>query len=177
MNDVKPEHKQGSNKQEEKTFAQRLIGSLKKPKFLIEVLALVGLAFYVGETRRTNNLTQIALKDTQDNFIKDQRPYIWSSALKTNPMKAGEKLSAHVFFANYGKTPALKSGSGGKILWGKDALEQADEWFTNWDNSPPEIRNSSMIVPPGIPPPDKEENYRDYILDTSSGHLLCFPRT
>ena len=38
-----------------------LFKALRKPKFFIEIAALIGLTFYTCETHRTNNLTQQAL--------------------------------------------------------------------------------------------------------------------
>ena len=58
-------------------FWNRLKRQLRKPRFFLELLALIGLGFYSCETRRTNNLTQTALDNSKSQFTTEQRPYVW----------------------------------------------------------------------------------------------------
>ena len=82
----------------------------------IELLAFCGLAVYVCQTIRTNNLTQEALRLTKRQFIQEQRPYIWlMNALGSprfilngnNPSSDAGQVVWDYHFTNYGKTPAI----------------------------------------------------------------------
>jgi hypothetical protein len=42
-------------------------------RLIVELAALIGLVFYVFETKRTNNLTQQSLRITQSQFRKERR--------------------------------------------------------------------------------------------------------
>ena len=59
---------------------ENLKTSLTTIKFWLEVLALVGLFFYVCETRRTNNLTQASLSAGAIQFRSQERPYLSAEA-------------------------------------------------------------------------------------------------
>jgi hypothetical protein len=74
MNNSKRDDKQANNENIEQKFLERLKNDFRNPRFLVEILALIRLALYVCETRRTNNLTQAALNNSQRNFESDQAP-------------------------------------------------------------------------------------------------------
>lgn len=87
-------------------FRQSLQTELASARFWIELLTLIGLILYVNETRRTNDLTQTALTNAQQNFIKDQAPVITTTP--DPPMiEAGKPLRWDIRYTNYGRSPAL----------------------------------------------------------------------
>jgi hypothetical protein len=96
MNAGKTENEKDNGQQEKKNhlewlrhFAEFLWADTKqeirKARFWVEVGALMGLAFYVCETRRTNNLTQHAIEDARTNFRIGERPYLFPDGTKTDP--------------------------------------------------------------------------------------------
>jgi hypothetical protein len=169
------EHTEGESK------ARRLFKKLKKnfwkdltqPKTYVEFLALVFLILYTCETRRTNNLTQRSLtqsatqftdsqKTTKEEFVADQRPYVWPAGTVTFPIKSGEQIRANVYFVNYGKTPAIKEKSSGKILLitrietpEEATTEFVDPFFNTFDETKV-AGGSEIILPPGIPQDPKK---------------------
>jgi hypothetical protein len=76
---------------------------LRDPKFFVEILALVGLAMYVCETRRTNNLSQQALGNAKSQLRLTVRPWIGIAdepdAVKTSPIRFDEKGNASIGYA------------------------------------------------------------------------------
>lgn len=60
----------------------------RDPRFFVEILALIGLALYTLETRRTNNLTETALTNSKDQFTKAQcgPKKSWRSRAKAFPI-------------------------------------------------------------------------------------------
>jgi hypothetical protein len=61
-----------------------------------------------------NQTAQAALRQSRDQFIKDQRPYLWLTndlgpILKAphSPGNTSDKLACNFHFMNYGKTPAI----------------------------------------------------------------------
>jgi len=155
-------------------FLYKFWKKLHDPRFVIEVLALIGLVFYVCETKRTNNLTQQALTNARKNFAKDQRPYVWPARIEAAPLKLKEKVSANIYFINYGKTPAIKEHSTGKILvfYNKTIVEQIDNFFETFDETKV-AGGSEIIVPPGIPTDPKQSQsfattYSDVIPTTQA---------
>lgn len=51
---------------------------------------------------------------------------------------------------NYGKSPAVKVGGGGKVFFGADAMEQADRWFR--EEAPKlSVDRYQTILPPNTP--------------------------
>lgn len=171
LNSGKPASQETNSEQHSQSglseFLTRLKENTRKPKFWIEVGALLGLIAYTCETRRTNDLTERALKNSKDQFIKsqefsgkqfqsDQRPYIWPVLREPEkPPKPGEPIRVNVFFINYGKTPAIRerSQTGLLVFFGEGTMPQADKFFSTFDEkSLVGADASEIIVPPGIPP-------------------------
>jgi hypothetical protein len=101
-------------------------------------------------------LTRAAISDAREQFVKDQRPYVWS--LEYTPTKdaphivANEKMWANISWVNYGKSPAIRAKGTGKIFVGPDAMQQADKWFASLGAGPlPSEPNAETIIAPGIP--------------------------
>jgi hypothetical protein len=146
-----------------KEFWNDLKFEATRPRFVIEILALLGLGIYTYETHRTNNLTEKALENSRVQFKKsedraweqfktDQRPYMWSSAVVGSTPQANQPLWANVYLVNYGKSPAMAERNTGKIFFGQDATEQADKWFAQMDTGRLDTKDTSVtVVPQGIP--------------------------
>jgi hypothetical protein len=125
------------------------------------LFALVVYAAFAGWqawlTRRLAVGGDDALKLSKEQFVKDQRPYVWPAEIDPHPLKLGEQVKANVYFVNYGKTPAINEKSAGKILLfvGEGTLKQADTFFDTFDESKV-IGGSELILPPGIPQDSKK---------------------
>jgi hypothetical protein len=141
-----------SERKNEKSFPW-----LRRLKPLIEAVGIVFLIIYTGVTIGLWCSSRDANKLAHEHFLKDQRPYMWPMKIEAHPLKVGEPVRVNVFYANYGKTPALKEKSAGKVLIyvGEGTLKQADTFFANFDENKV-IGGSEIIVPPGIPPNPKD---------------------
>jgi hypothetical protein len=109
-----------------------------------------------------------ALSDSQKFFQIDQRPYVWNSAVQPLPMIPNQRISANVYFANYGKSPALDVHGTGAMFFGRDALKQADAWFESIGTNPlnKSTTGTVSIIAPGIPPDPQKANSFTTILST-----------
>lgn len=102
----------------------------RRARFYVELGALIGLVFYVCETKRTNNLTQVALNTSKQQFRIDQRPYVWVSEpgpFLRAPHSTGntsDKLAFQFKFTNYGKSPAIHYQVDARIAIGENAWEK-----------------------------------------------------
>jgi hypothetical protein len=132
----------------------------RNPGFIVEILALVGLFWYVCETRRTNDLTQKALANSKTQFdqaqsaswkqfITDQRPYLWITndmgPFAMAPQSTGNtsgKLAYNFHIMNYGRSPAINCKTEGLIIFGLNGESKIS--FQPLDSS-----RSNTIVPPG----------------------------
>lgn len=112
-----------------RTFKRRVLREVHQPRFIVEVAALLGLAIYTCETRRTNNITETAIIQSRDQFSQDQRPYIWLTKdgtgapeflrnLKQPQSPIGQIIWAY-HYTNYGKSPAFITSSSRFIKIGK----------------------------------------------------------
>jgi hypothetical protein len=140
-------------------FRRRFRRSRRKPRFWLEVVALLGLFAYTCETRRTNDLTNKGITQSQKNFIFDERPYVWPAKIEPLPMKVGERIMANVYSVNYGRTPAIHHRATGRIFVAKqgDVMTQADLWFDHFSEKSPDFNEGSQVIlPPGIPPDVKQ---------------------
>jgi hypothetical protein len=140
-------------------------------KFIAE-LVTIGLLFaYTSIALWQGCLNKTAIQKLSENFIKDQRPWVWPGKIYPVPPKVGEQVRADVFYVNYGKTPAIKMKSAGKVLLfvGEGILKQADTFFATFDESKVQ-GGSEIILPPGIPPDLK--NSLGYITSRSDYPLV-----
>jgi hypothetical protein len=80
-------------------FSSKFWKRLHDPRFVIEIVALVGLVFYVCETKRTNDLTQGAL-DLNKRLIKTAQ----AASITAEMGFAGKGSTVNIGFANHGKT-------------------------------------------------------------------------
>lgn len=133
-------------------------------KFWAEMVGLAVLIAYTTfaalqwcEMRKTNKLSGDALSNAKTQFQQDQRPYMWPAKFIPFPVKVKEPIRVNSYYVNYGKTPALRQKSIGKILVfsGEGTLAQADRFFATFDESKI-VGGSEIIVPPGIPPDPKQ---------------------
>jgi len=136
-----PSEEEKAEKKQDKRF--------KWGKAILEVLAFLGLVVYVRETRRTNNLTQAAIQDARDNFIKDQQPIIWVTP-KNPTFGVNQKLQWNIEFSNYGRSPALNMRTCIHPSLGSSAFSAAQQ-------HPPSLADcrgqvgSVTVVPPSYP--------------------------
>ena len=73
---------------------------LRKPKFFVELLALVGLVLYTCETRRTNDLTQASLQ-------LQNKPWIAMHNVNTDKtVDTKTEFGAYTTVENFGHSPA-----------------------------------------------------------------------
>jgi hypothetical protein len=129
-------------------FWNRLKRQLRKPRFFLELLALIGLGFYSCETRRTNNLTQTALDNSKSQFTTEQRPYVWLTnnlgPFSVEPLNSGNtsgRLGFNFHYTNFGKSPAVNCQTQARIIFGENAEERIS--FRSLDP------RKGAIVPPG----------------------------
>ena len=95
--------------------------------------------------------TQDSIKLAKENFQEDQRPYLWRLTSRAYPITDKQKISYDIFFANYGKSPAINERSVTNLFFGKEAMSQAESWFAKHGDT--RLTGGSVgIVPPGIPP-------------------------
>jgi len=90
-------------------------------------------------------------------WIDDQKPLVTAPIIKPITIAEGQPMMFNVYFANYGKSPALKASGKGMIFIGKDAVKDADEWFRT-DAPKPMLHAPTAIIPPGVPATDPKGN-------------------
>jgi hypothetical protein len=110
-------------------------------------------------------LTRAAIRDAREQFVKDQRPYVWIFEYidpKNVHINENEKMWINLPLINYGKSPAVRAKSTGKIFMGPDAMKQADKWFNDLGTGPILTEPDAVdIFPPGIPS-DREKPFGGY---------------
>lgn len=111
--------------------------------FVVAVLTLVAVVFYAG-------LTGIQVWVMRDNFVKDERPFIWlahgekgneSTTLGWIPDKG---VVWNINYTNYGKTPANDISVARWVEVGEDAVGQLNKHRPDLSR----VRNG-QIIPPG----------------------------
>lgn len=148
-------------------------------KNLLEVAAVCA-AFWLGylnwgvlneikkqtpEMRRSAKAAADAAKAAQDsitltreNFIKDQRPWIFMDATLPEPTQPhdaqgrfmpGQHILWRISFSDYGRTPAIHAVTGAEIFFGATARAQGDAYFVKL---PRLLIGPATLVPPGGPP-------------------------
>jgi len=105
----------------------------------------------IEHVKAANRLADVAgesLLDARGQFQISQRPYVMHKVEPVFP-QVGKPISANLYLANYGRSPAIRVQTRGAILVGRDALEQADRWFADEASRPIPDASFSTIVPPG----------------------------
>jgi hypothetical protein len=147
MDQPNPKEAETTNKQQgfRRDLWNDLKTELRRVKFYAELAALIGLVLYVGETKRTNDLTQRALSTSKEQFAitndltqqalrtsneqfrLDQRPYVWISEpgpflrVPHGPGNTSDKLAFQLKLTNYGKSPAIHCQMDARIAIGENA--------------------------------------------------------
>jgi hypothetical protein len=157
VKDFRQEYK--AAQQDSSAHNQKELFWLKVSSGLILVYVLV-TTWQACSTRKLVVTSQETLSTSESQFIKDQRPYIWISDIKMVTPVDKQPISAKIYFANYGKSPAIRMVTTGTILFGKDAFNKADWFFDGLDNTriSDKQKSSEIIAPPGIPP-DPEKSH------------------
>ena len=133
----------------------------KKQLFWTKIAA--GLVFvYALLTGWQGCLTRQAIDNSTKQFQIDQRPYVWTTNMRFFlKIEAGQPMCANIPMANYGKSPALKTKTIGKIFIGPTAKVDADIWFDTRNEKSFDVPGiSETVVLPGTPsliPPDTKE--------------------
>lgn len=91
----------------------------------------------------------------KSQWLNDQRPLVLAPIVKPSSLMVGQRPMMNVYFANYGKDPALKASGKAAIFTGKKALKQADAWFKVEDKKA-NLGPPTAIIPPGIPQSEKD---------------------
>jgi hypothetical protein len=124
------------------------------------------LAIYIALTSGLVCLSYQSWKTTREFFQRDQRPYVFSNNVEPAQIVAPAGLATHIFYVNYGKTPAMHVRRAGDILHGDNALTQADEWFkkpARWAEGEGLLMQGdkpvTTIVPSSIPNGDQNAQY------------------
>jgi hypothetical protein len=146
-----------SQSEQAKAQTDKMAESLKKTDDLIKQATEQAKAINrMADAAKTQaGISQRVLETSSNNFRMDQRPYVWPAKFYQFPLKVGEQISANVYFVNYGKTPALRKKSAGRILVlsaTEGVLKQADAFFATFDKDESIAGGSENILPPGIPP-------------------------
>jgi hypothetical protein len=104
----------------------------------------------VHEATRAAKAAEDANVDSANHFLKDERPYVWGRVAPF-VIAPNQKIMVNVYFTNFGKSPAIDDRGSGKIFWGKNAWEEAENWFKLPGKVPPPILGGSgEIIPPGV---------------------------
>jgi hypothetical protein len=105
------------------------------------------------------NAANSALKLTRDNFIRDQRPWLFANEIMPEP---GSPRDAHghfapaspmfwrIYFSNYGRSPAFRLRSAMRVFHGPNAMVAADTFFGALRTFPDV--DGGTVLPPGGPP-------------------------
>lgn len=89
-----------------------------------------------------------SLAAARDNLRADQRPFL---SIEVKPpgyqLAAGQPLLVDVSITNHGRTPAIKVFGNRTLFTGKDALIQADTWFTALDKASSKPSGAMTVFP------------------------------
>ena len=86
----------------------------------------------------------------RSNFTKEQRPIVVAAIVKPY-LQAQTRITANIFWGNYGKSVALRTKGRGRIFWGTNAVNDAYEWFSGEAMEPYPKDVGGVIIPPGVP--------------------------
>jgi len=92
---------------------------------------------------------------------------MWHTLIKAAPIpdQPTDRLSADMFFNNYGKSPAINRIGKGKIFFGPNALNQALQWFEQFGKRRfiTDETGTATVDPPGKEPsPDPDKPHGDF---------------
>jgi hypothetical protein len=85
----------------------------------------------------------IQLRDARENFINDQRPWVWVEFPAPFHLKVGDLATLNVQFFNYGKTPAIAK----HVVFLFAAIAPTPQIIKNFQQFP--VSPYSDIIPPG----------------------------
>jgi hypothetical protein len=82
--------------------------SHRNKNFVVSVLTLMAVVFYAGLTFWQGTLLRDSIRNTNNNFQKDQRPYVWATDVTYPAFPKDKIFSWGLKFSNYGRSPAVK---------------------------------------------------------------------
>jgi hypothetical protein len=88
-----------------------------------------------------------AVTQARDQFLKDERPYIWNGQMELPHLKIGDKVTWNYHYTNFGKSPAIGLANNCQILLAAHKTRQKKNLFTPIHN--PKFMNEGFVVPPG----------------------------
>ena len=159
---------------EAETHERKSVG--KQIKTAAEILGIAAAIIYafvsynqwkemMHQTDATGIATRQARRDaakqlwqSQRQMRLDQRPYVLAVYLK--PLDLGSdpgRFFVNVYWANYGKSPALHAAGNGFVFTGGDALKQVDKFFAALPLQPPKEQQTFIIAPGTFNPGDPEK--------------------
>lgn len=118
------------------------------------------IAQVTEQAKAANRLAEIAnasLSEGRDHSRRDLRPYILPT-IEPGALIEGVPVRAKYSLINYGKTPALKMRTYGKVFVGRNALKEADQWFAERVD-PGIYADFGAPIPPGVPNGLNKEKY------------------
>lgn len=123
--------------------------------YVVSLLTLGSVIVYAGITFWQGCMSRELIDDTNKHFQADQRPYVWYGGSFDQiglHVVENEKLMLDIHWVNYGRSPAINVGSKAAVFIGPQAMQQADDWFTNLGDKPlPVDSTTRLVIPPGIP--------------------------
>jgi hypothetical protein len=119
-------------------------------QFTLELLTFAVVSVYAALTYWMAKSTEAQVRLTRDQFIKDQRPYVWITRPQFEPLEDGRYAAGRITFKNLGKSPALhiRNDLSG-ILIGPNALKEADAFFAGPERS--QFIFTGPLAPPLLP--------------------------
>lgn len=136
------------------------ISSLKK-RVNLWIALLPTLMFIAAAGGVAVAYYQLEIARTQ--FHHDQRPYVISTATPRQ-LLPNQLVMVNFRNGNYGKSPAVRTGGGGKVFFGVNAMEQADRWFSEEAPKLFSLRYET-ILPPNTPASHVEARWTTVVSD------------
>jgi hypothetical protein len=90
---------------------------------------------------------QAAIDLSKEQFVKDQRPYIWNTQIELPHLKIGDKVTWNYHYANFGKSPAIGVAYNCQILLAAHKTRQKKNLFSPIHD--PQFMSEGFVVPPG----------------------------
>ena len=117
--------------------------------YLTAALVIVSIGGVITSLLQWNTMRD-QLNEMRRQFTQDQRPYVMPTHVEVEQFTPGRQIIIKLRWVNYGKSQAIRTSGPFAILYGANALEQADRWF-EIEAPKPRVSAPERVVPPGIP--------------------------
>lgn len=115
-------------------------------RFVVERITLVFVILVAIISMAQFCASRLAIQQAKDQFVADQRPYLLIHRISTVHMAVGDPMMADVQWVNFGKTPAVHEKNISRIVFGRDALALADQFFIDAPGESVPVTTSSEAV-------------------------------